>query len=234
MAQPAGCTHVDAFRRGPARAMIWCRALIIKEEFQFSLEEHHRFAESWITPCKTASRVPLRCGRGMGLAASGRTSPRACEFPESRSRRSIAGAGAIWRSRTPRFAGRGSAGGKLWTGMDRRPELAPFRKRARSCRSCAQGSALAAIFEARSSGKIEGARRRHPHPIRDHRRKRSHPPCCRLHARLRVRPPRRSRPLRRRNRAAAAPGGGAGNQAGDDTRLDGRRCSGRHRRSRRS
>ena len=43
--------------------MIWSRALIVK--IRFSLEAHHRLAETWVTPCKTASRVPLRSGQGM-------------------------------------------------------------------------------------------------------------------------------------------------------------------------
>ena len=93
------------------------------------------------------------------------------------------------------------------------------------------------MSEARSSGKIEGARKTaSASEFADHRRKHSQAtrpvagctPGCEFGL------PGECRPFRRRNRAAAAPGGGAGNQAGDDTRLDGRRCSGRHRRSRRS
>ena len=58
-------------------AMIWPRTSIVK--IRFSLEEHHRFSEIWITPCKTASRVPLRAiGRGVWLPASGESNPPAC------------------------------------------------------------------------------------------------------------------------------------------------------------
>ena len=46
--------------------MIRPRALIVK--IRFSLEGHHRFSENWVTPCNTASRVPLRSGQGMWFA----------------------------------------------------------------------------------------------------------------------------------------------------------------------
>ena len=94
------------------------------------------------------------------------------------------------------------------------------------------------ISEARSSGRIEGARKTAsasdspaivgsiPKPLR--------PVAGRCTPVCGPGLPGKCGPFRRCDRDAAAPGGGAGNQAGDDSRLDGCRCQGRHRRSRRS
>ena len=160
------------------------------------------------------------------------------EFPEVRSRRSIGGAGAIWRSGTRRCAGHCSGGGKLWTGMGRRPELAPVRKRARSCGSCAERNALAANFRStieRQDGRHskDGIRVRFARHCRKHSQA-IRPVAGRCTPVCEPGLPGKCGPFRRCDRDAAAPGGGAGNQAGDDSRLDGCRCQGRHRRSRRS
>ena len=94
------------------------------------------------------------------------------------------------------------------------------------------------ISEARSSGRIEG---RSKDGLRvgfaRHRRKHSQaigPVAERCTPGCGPGVPGQCRPFRRCDRDAAAPGGRAGNQAGDDSRLDGCRCSGRHRCSRRS
>ena len=94
------------------------------------------------------------------------------------------------------------------------------------------------ISEARSSGRM----RRHAKDgirVKFARHCRKHSQAIRPAAR-RCTPvcepglPGKCGPFRRCARDAAAGGGAAGNQAGDDSRLDGCRCSGRHRRSRRS
>ena len=103
---------------------------------------------------------------GNGLPASARAPREPVGFPGIRSRRSIGGAGAIWRSGTRRCAGHCSSGGKLCTGMGRRPELAAVRKLNRRRSDCAERSALAANFritdaKPRADGKRRRRHRRH-------------------------------------------------------------------------
>ena len=212
--------------------MIWPRALIVK--IRFSLEEHHRFLRKLghAMQNREPSTFEIWSGSVVGRQRSQQPA-RLWNFLKSdrdavlvvrepfgdRARAAVLVTAAIVAS-----FGLGWAGGLNWPQFANELGLV----------AVAQKEAPAPqISEARSSGKIEGARKtasasgfaRH----------------CRQHSQA-TRPvagrctpdrPRQMRALPLRSRCGS-PRGGAGNQAGDDSRLDGRRCSGRHRGSGRS
>ena len=139
-------------------AMIWSRALIVKIRFSFG--EHHSVNRTWITPCKTASRVPLRSGQGMWFAdRRPRQTARLWNFLKSdrdevlvvrepfgeRARAAVLVAAALVAS-----FGLGWAGGLNWPQFATELGLLEVaQKETPSPR----------ISEARSSGRIEGPRK---------------------------------------------------------------------------
>ena len=229
--RPERCAQLP--RAADQCAMIWPRALIVK--IRFSLEGHHRFSENWITPCKHREPSTFEIWSGSVVRRQRSQQPaRLWNFLKSdrdavlvvrepfgdRARAAVLVTAAIVAS-----FGLGWAGGLNWPQFASELGLWPLRRKKRPRRKFPKHDQAAGL---------KALERRHPRRIRPPLSAAfpSHPSCCRaVHARSL---PGQCGPFRRCDRDAAAPGGSAGNQAGDDSRLDGCRCSGRHRGSGRS